>query len=267
MRNSIGIALVPAVAMVLAMALPAQAVFTKPWDDLVADPNSRWIESSSVNMYPANSATTYTVKFSKAKSNGGARGMNSLKFVDATDAHHVSNDLVGSVDVLASGNVSFGDVLVLVAIESASLPGDFALSMNGYACDAQADFVHYDGTEYAAGRPSGYYPGKTNPTGESIAYDFESAMVTVLAFEGVTLNSSNNYELNYAFENLPGRAVMSVYALPEGGTEIQHTNRSLYDLNDATSTVSTFEVLPEPASLAMLACGALALLGRKRRRD
>lgn len=263
-RNGIGILV--AVAMVLATALPAQAVFTKPWDDLAADPNPRWIDSNSVNMYPANSATTYTVMFSKAKSSGGARGMNSLKFVDTTDAHHVSNDLVGNVDVLASGNETFGDVLVLVAIDATSLPGDFALTMNGYACDTQADFVYYDGTQYAAGRPSGYYPGKTNPTGEPIAYDFQSAMVTLLAFEGVTLDSSNSYNLNYAFENLPGRAVLSVYALPEGGTTIGHTNRSLYDLNDAASTVSTFEVVPEPASLAMLAFGAAALLGRKRRR-
>jgi len=264
-RGSIGIALALAVAMVLATALPAQAVFTKPWDDLAAEPNPRWIDSNSVNMYPANSAKTYTAMFSKAKSSGGARGMNSLKFVDTTDAHHVSHDLVGSVDVLASGNESFGDVLVLVAIDATSLPGDFALSMNGYGCDTQADFVYYDGTQYAAGRPSGYYPGKTNPTGEPIAYDFQSAMVTLLAFEGVTLDSVNSYNLDYAFENLPGRAVMSLYALPNGASAIQHTNRGLYDLN-AASTVSTFEVVPEPASLAMLACGVVALLGRKRRR-
>jgi hypothetical protein len=37
------------------------------------------------------------------------------------------------------------------------------------------------------------------------------------------------------------------------------------DLNAAAGTVSTFEVLPEPASLALLACGFAALLRRRRR--
>ncbi len=252
-------------AVLAVAACPARADLAKPWDNLTEDPPN-WIATSTVNMYAANSETVYSVSFQTAKS-GVASGMAALKFVNSDDAHHVSSDLAGSVDVLTKGGTVYGDVLVVIAIDAASLPEDFALTMNGYACDPAADFLYYDGTAHPWGRPSGYYPDTTYPTSEPIAYDFDSAMVTVLAFSGLTLKQGEdyNYTLNYDFENLPGRAVFSVYGLPTGGTKIYHTNRGVYDLNDATSEVSTFEVLPEPASLALLACGFAALLRRRRR--
>jgi len=243
----VGLRAALAVYIVQAVAVcPAWASLTKPWDALVTDPNASWIDPNSVNMYAANTAASYPVRFATAKSGGGARGMNSIRFVDTTDAHHATSALTGSVDVLATGKVPFSDLLVLVAIDSPFLPGNFALTMNGYTCDPLEDFVDYDGTDYAAGRPSGYYPAGTDPAYEPIAYDFEAGMVTVLAFTGVTLDTSHPVTLNYSFENLPGKAVFSAYAWPTGGTEIYHTNRGLYDVNDSTSTVSTFEVVPEP---------------------
>jgi hypothetical protein len=242
-RAALGLGVVLAVA-----AGSARASFTKPWDDLVAAPDANWIDPCSVNMYAANNANAYRVMFGTARVDGGARGMNSLRFVDTTDAHHVSSALTGSVDVLATGDVSFSGVLVLVAIDAASLPADFALTMNGYTADPQADFCYYDGAAHDAGRPSGYYPGGTNPAYEPIAYNFDKGMVTVLAFMGVTLKRGTNCRLNYSFANLPAPAVFSVYGWPTGDTgmeEIYHTNRGLLD-NSVASTISTFEVLPKP---------------------
>jgi hypothetical protein len=224
---------------------PAWASFTKPWDDLVADPNANWIDPYSINMYAANNANAYRVMFSTARPDGGARGMNSLRFVDTADAHHVSTAMTGSVNVLATGGQAFSSVLVLVAIDVASLPAGFGLTMNGYACDPQADFCYYDGAAHAAGRPGGYYPA-TSPAYEPIAYNFNRGMVTVLAFTPDTpLDPTHPFTLNYSFADLPAPAVFSVYGWPDGGTEIYHTNRGLLD-NSVASTVSTFEVLPKP---------------------
>jgi hypothetical protein len=232
-------------SVVLAAAVcPAWASFTKPWDDLVTTPSANWIDPCSVNMYVANNANAYRVMFSTARPDGGARGMNSLRFVDATNAHHVSSAMTGSVDVLATGGVPFSGVLVLVAIDVASLPTGFGLTINGYTCDPQADFCYYDGAAHDAGRPSGYYPAGTNPASEPLAYNFASGMVTVLAFTGV-LDSTHPFTLNYSFADLPAPAVLSVYGWPDGGTEIYHTNRGLLD-NSVASTISTFEVLPKP---------------------
>jgi hypothetical protein len=225
---------------------PARAALTRPWDDLLANPDASWIDPCSANMYAANDANSCRVSFNAVNSKGAASGMNSLRFVDTTSAHHVSSVLTGGVDVLATGGVKFSGVLVLVAIDAASLPANFALTMNGYTCDPQADFVFHDGTAHAAGRPSGYYPGATSPAGEPIAYNFNRGMVTVLAFTPeAVLDPTHPFTLDYSFVDLPGKVVFSVYGWPDGGTEIYHTNRGLAD-NSAASSISTFEVAPEP---------------------
>jgi len=240
-RTALGLAVVLAAGV-----CPARASFTKPWDDLAAAPNANWIDPCSVNMYAANTSASYRVKFAAARADGGAKGMNSLKFVDSTNAHHVSTAMTGSVNVLATGGVGFSSVLVLVAIDVALLPAGFGLTMNGYACDPRADFCYYDGAAHDAGRPSGYYPAGTSPAYEPIAYNFASGMVTVLAFTPDTpLVPTRPFTLNYSFADLPAPAVFSVYGWPDGGTEIYHTNRGLLD-NSVASTVSTFEVLPKP---------------------
>ena len=217
-RPGLGIAAALAAALAGAVC-SARADLVKPWDDLIADPDPSWIDPHSVNMYAANVDESFPVMFGQARSDSGARGMNSIRFVDTSDAHHISRASTGSVDVLATGGVPFSDVLVLIAIDSASLPDNFAMTMNGYPCDPGADFVYYDGTAYAAGRPTGYYAPVTNPDREPIAYDFEAGMVTVLAFTDLTLDPTHPVTLDYAFENLPARAVFSAYAFPAGGTE------------------------------------------------
>lgn len=245
-RATLGLAAVLAVA-----AGSARAALTSPWDDLVANPDANWIVPNSVNIYAANTSESFPVSFGPARTtDGGSRGMNSLKFVNVQEGHHATTATTGSVDVLATGGVEFDAVIILVAIDATSLPANFGLTMNGYECVPREDFVYYDGTAYDSGRPTGYYPGATNPESEPIAYDFAKGMVTVLAFTDVTLKKGTNYTLDYAFENLPGRTVFSVYGFPAGDTGyevIYHTNRGLDDISAPLgSIVSTFETAALP---------------------
>jgi len=150
-----------------------------------------------------------------------------------------------------------------------TLTDDFALSLNviggaPWPFDPDQHFTHYDHPAYDTGRPSGYY-SITSPPGEPVAYDFASGMLTVWAAQDVDLGpNGGTVGFDYAFENLPGRAVFSVYGLDETVGWIYHTNRGLQDVNNPSKPVSTFEVLPEPATLALAAAGAALALGRKR---
>ncbi len=254
-----------AVIAVVALAVsgPAMAGLVTPWDALTDDGNASWIFPNTINMYAANTATEYVVGFSSAKSNGGARGMNSLRFIESEAAHHVTANQVGTFEVLVSGNENMADLLILVAFETSILPNEFSFSMGGYDFDANTDFSYYDEPNYATGRPTGYY-SQTDPAGEPIAYDFDQGIVTVLALSNVGLTSNTPVTVSYAFENLPGRAVFSVYGLSDGGTEIYHTNRGVVDENSSGRGVSTFEVIPEPATLVLLCSGLVAMVRRRR---
>ena len=169
----------------------------------------------------------------------------------------------GQFKVQAGGALGFKDLLVLVAIEANSLPGDFSFTLAGRTFDPNADFGFYDAAGNDTGRPTGYY-SVTNPKGEPVAYDSSAGMVTIMDLSGLSLTSANPLTINYAFTDLPAKAVFSVYGEVTGKNYIYHTNRGLLDLNDGTSVVSTFEVVPEPCSLVMLAAGALALFRRRR---
>ena len=131
-----------------------------------------------------------------------------------------------------------------------------------YAFDPNTDFCLYDASGYATGRASGYY-SVTSPSGEGISYAFDRGMVTVFAAQNANLGPSGSITIDYSFANLPGKAVFSVYGLDSGVGRIYHTNRAVLDNNALTDPLSTFEVVPEPAS-ALLLCGGLGFLMRRR---
>jgi len=260
----------------LLSAATAQAAFI-PWDPLVKNPQTgeeSWIayDTATLTMNTVNGGS-YLVGFSQVpNSTTVAKGMNSLTFSygGADGGGLVSSNLTGSFSVKAGGKMGMTDVLLLIAINASSLPAGFGLTLtpsvgSAYTFSPAADFGYYDHPTWATGRPSGYY-GATTPTHEGLAYDFDKGMVTVFAIPGANLSSTKPITINYAFTSLPGRAVFSVYGQASGSSIIYHTNRAVPDGNDATGAFSTFEVAPEPATLALAALGAAALIARRTRR-
>lgn len=268
-----------AAGILLGSAAVAQAAFI-PWDPLVKNPETgkeSWIaypeNTSKLNMYAANGGT-YAVGFDQVPDSvTPAKGMNSLKFsYGGSETGNLSSSmLTDSFTVKAGGGRAMTDVLLLIAIDAPSLPAGFGLTLTpppsvgpAYTFNPAADFGYYDHPAWDTGRPSGYY-GATSPTREDVAYDFSTGMATVFALPGANLSSTQPITFNYAFTNLPGHAVFSVYGRAAGSSLIYHTNRAVPDGNPGGSAVSTFEVAPEPATLALAAFGAAALLARRTR--
>jgi len=258
-------------AAVLGMAAAAQAA-SIPWDPLTAD---SWIyigaPQTRLKMHTVN-AGDYEVGFDQAATGNKSRGMNALTFSYGghSTGHLAAADLAGTFGVTNGGNArTFRDLVVLVAIEAASLPADFSMSLGvsgqaAYTFNRANDFGYYDQLTWDTGRPSGYY-SITSPQREGIAYDFERGMVTVYAAQNVALGPGGSATLAYAFQHLPGRAVFSVYGYDADIGWIYHTNRAVIDAKQPTAALSTFEVTPEPATLALLAVGAALVAGRRRR--
>ena len=230
-------------------------------------------------------------------------GQESGRLVGATaDTFFIRNG-GGSKGGSSSSNRTFTDMLLLVAIDASSLPADFAFSVRkaGEAAYTRLDsshFVWYDptlsGLDYATGRPSGNHGDyrQVIPAGqggtpalvegsydlgysEPLAYDFDNGMVSIFALEDINVTDQsdpgNNIKgVDYAFENLPARAVFSLYGYRDGktGQRIKRTNQALPRLDgDPSDPFTTFEVLPvpEPASVLLLLFGA-AFCGRCNRR-
>lgn len=250
----------------------SQGAFT-PWDALQ---NDSWLPDPSDGIFRLNMNTlnngSYPVGFDYAKNNGGARGINSLRFSygGASTGHMSSSDLAGSFIVIRGGTKVYSDLMVLVAIDSSDLPTNFSMSLglagqSQYSFDVANDFTHYDPAVlgYDAGRPSGYY-SETNPAGSPFAYDFTSGMISIYAFAGINFLPGTTVDIDYAFENLPGKAVFSLYSLVDGASFIYHTNRGLVDTNDPTAPVSTFEVVPEPTTILMMSLAAMGIFRRRK---
>ncbi|MFB3890562.1 MAG: PEP-CTERM sorting domain-containing protein [Phycisphaerae bacterium] len=259
----------PALAL-LVLSASAQAAFT-PWDALPAD---SWIYAGTsqtrIKLYTAN-AGAYDVGFDVAQANHSARGENALKFSlsGSTNGHLVSSQLAGSFGVAnVGGTRTFSDLVILVAIDAPSLPGDFAMSLALHGTTAYnfsaADFAYYTQGANATGRPSGYY-SVTSPSSEGVAYSFSSGMVTLFAAQGANLAPASTVTFDYSFTDLPGTAVFSVYGLDPSVGWIYHTNRSVIDANNPSSPVSTFEVVPEPAAALLAGFGLLAALWKRRK--
>lgn len=258
-----------AVTMGVLLVLTGSAAAFTPWDPLV---NDSWVyfgpPQSRLTMHTVNGGD-YEVGFDQARNDHGARGMNALRFSSGgTNVGHLSTSLqTGSFGVGNVGDArSFTDLLILVAIDAPALPADFAMSLGAAGSarqfDPTADFGFYEHPEYSAGRPSGYYSA-TSPAGEDIAYDFDAGMVSVYAAQDVSLGPGGSVMFDYAFEHLPGRAVFSVYGFDAGLGWIYHSNRGVIDAHNAAGSVSTFEVIPEPAVIWLMLAGIGRLLSRR----
>ena len=262
-----------ALAALGGLAESAKAAFV-PWDPLV---NESWIaydpSDPKLTVHTANGGD-YFIGFDQAKNDDSARGMNSVRFEydGARTGRLASTTPSGTFALRNGGDWTFCDMLLVVAIDAASLPGDFGLTItpagqSPVELDGSVDFGYYDPAGYQTGRPTGLYPSVTSPTGEPISYCFDRGMVSIVAISGLALHRDTNptVDVDYAFENLPGKAVFSAYARIEGHGWIYHTNRGIVDDNRPGGAVSTFEVLPEPGSLALLGCAGGLILARRRR--
>jgi len=253
--------------------LSAQAAFI-PWDSLTAD---AWVVKNvgdpKLAMHTVN-AGDYPVGFDVAAGNL-SRGMNALQFSygGKSTGHLASASLAGEFKVLnvgGSNGPTFKDLLVLVAIDAASLPADFAMSLSAagqsaYHFDPVADFGYYDEPTWDTGRPSGYYSA-TSPQKEGVAYALQKGMVTVYDAQQLSLAPGGSVTFDYTFNHLPGTAYFSVYGYdPQDVGWIHHTNRAVLDLNQSSKPVSTFEVAPEPGTLALAALGMAVVLRRRSR--
>ena len=253
----------------LGAAVEARASFV-PWGELVDD---SWIcfdpTDPKLAMHTANLGD-YAVGFDQAKGNDSARGMNAFRFVyGGQGAGHIVTDAqADSIQLTAGGTKVYTDLIVLIAIDAADLPEGFSLSMGlegetPHEFDPATDFGYYDGTAHDAGRPSGYY-SVTDPQAEPLSYCFDAGMVGILAVGDLTWTNGHPVTIHYEFENLPGKAVFSLYGLVSGNEWIYHTNRSVPDGNDPSASVSTFTVLPEPSALVVLLVGSTVMLRRRR---
>lgn len=279
-------------------AAPVQAALTQPWDPLVmyTDPGGAgqwesWLRPSNQDptlpLYTVNGGT-YGVGFDLQNKKGQASGMKALTFSyqGASTGHMVAQTPAGQFSVLNTGdNRTFTDLVLLVAIDADSLPATFAMSLGlaGQAAGYDAsDFVWYDPAAlgYLSGRPAGYF-GETSPTREDLAYDFTAGMISLIALRGADLgpqvgSAPGEAVIDYAFTDLPGRAVFSVYGYDDARGWIYHTNRSTLETGNESTPISTFEVpatvepggrpIPEPMTLWLTGLAGCALIGYVRRR-
>lgn len=264
---------VPFALLALLIGISAAEAAFIPWEPLTGD---SWIYTGAagqtrLKMHTVNGGD-YEIGFDQAAGGNRSRGMNALRFSygGLSTGHLIATDLAGTLGVTNGGDArTFRDILVLVAIDAASLPADFSMSLGisgqaAYTFNTATDFGYYDQPTWDTGRPSGYY-SITSPKREGIAYDFERGMVTVFAAQNVALGPGGSTTLTYAFQHLPGTAVFSVYGYDADIGWIYHTNRAVIDARQPTSPVSTFAVAPEPSTLALLAVRtALAVRRRSR---
>jgi hypothetical protein len=89
-------------------------------------------------------------------------------------------------------------------------------------------------------------------------------MVTIMAFADNPLDPMELQWFDYEFQNLPGKAVFSLYAKVSNAAWIYHTNRDIIDQAAPGERLHTFEVVPEPMTAGMLLAGAVVILCRKR---
>jgi hypothetical protein len=253
-----------------------------PWDALIDDPNMGpgWLKSDlwANYIYTVN-GDAYQLAFGLARSDGGPRGMNSLKFSVGAESigHHETENQEGYFDILNTGDTNtYEDLLLLVSIDAQSLPHNFGLGIatdcnnitgglstcdSAYRFDPIVDFTFHDPNAlgYDTGRPSGLY-WKTTPSSETLSYLFDKGMVTVYGLKQVNLGPNGaSVRVYYDFDNLNTSAAFSVYGsvskkdktTGEFLVTVYHTNRTVANPDNPTEEVSTFAVIPpfHPADL------------------
>ncbi len=237
---------------------PNEAPFV-PWSVLeVAEGlGPTWLKSDGWTeyLYTVNDRA-YALSFGLARSDGGPRGANALKFVHNQEAlgHHVNEQVQGYFDVINTGDTNtFEDLVILVALDANQLDPDFGLKMwadaneSLFVFDPARHFVWYDPSAlgYDTGRPSGINP-LTIPSYEPVAYLFNQGLISQVSFGQVNLAPSASARLYYAFDCLQAKAVFSVYGSvnKKGKTSIYHSNRSVANPENPDEQVSTFSVMP-----------------------
>jgi hypothetical protein len=230
-----------------------------PWGvlEVVEDLGPTWLKSDDWTeyLYTVNDGA-YALSFGLARSDGGPRGANALKFVHNQEevGHHVANQVQGYFDVINTGDTNtFEDLVILVALDANQLNPDFGLKMwtdaneSLFTFDPARDFVWYDpcALGYDTGRPSGIYP-LTTPSYEPVAYLFDQGLISQVSFEQVNLAPSASARFYYAFDCLQAKAVFSVYGSvnKNGKRSIYHSNRSVANPENSKEQVSTFAALP-----------------------
>ena len=304
-------------AVLLATASPGRANGYVPWSPLTQDlhPDQTsypgelgqptWIGGGNATIYahaPGGSVVEYALGFNDAnQDNGDPAGNDSLQFgYGGQRVGHFVGSTADSFEICNSGgggggggggssNRTFNDVLLLVAIDSASLSEDFSLSLRQtgqptWTVLDRSHFVYYDPTEtgldWATGRPSGNHADyrQVLPDGhpdlpvvvlgsfgasdrEELAWCFDKGMASVFALQGIDVVEDGSAGVDYVFEGLPGKAVFSLYGYRNTENRIKRTNQSV-----APGDYTTFEVAPEPASMLLMSVGAVACLVRRRRK-
>ncbi len=231
-----------------------------PWGvlEVVDGLGPTWLKSDDWTeyLYTVNDRA-YALSFGLARSDGGPRGANALKFVHHQEAvgHHVDEQVQGYFDVINTGDTNtFEDLVILVALDANQLNPDFGLTMwtdaneSLFTFDPARDFVWYDpcALGYDTGRPSGIYP-LTTPSYEPVTYLFNQGQISLVSLEQVNLAPSAFARVYYAFDCLQAKAVFSVYGTvnKKGKISIYHSNRSVANPDNSGEEVSTFAVLPD----------------------
>ena len=258
---------------------PAQAQLPEgwqPWDELVSD---SWIGPAvTTQMYPFNTANTWTIEFKDAALTGPqayqAKGMNALRFdyQGQNTGHLFTRACSGGFAVRNfSSDKTYHEFLLLVVVKDETLPDNFAFSLSAHepnqwdATLDRQDFIFYHQPSYDTGRPSGYY-SVTDPNSEPLASvfdiadlrdrvdpngprrDFNSAMVSLVELNQVTLApGGGSVVVYYQLDHLTVPATIYIYS---GQNHIVNlTNRAVIDNHNPAEPISTLEFIPLPGDL------------------
>jgi len=132
-------------------------------------------------------------------------------------------------------------------------------------CDTQASNADYPQGENVASHP-GFASG-VSPTSSYTNYHLVDNYLTSGPTENVTYTTDVTSVIKQAYANGLDYAWFTVYTETQSGSAGQNNWQSVWgtQYNANTAYRPTLTIVPEPAALSLLALGALAGLGRRRR--